>query len=145
MEFDNSRVYTALNADELAVGSTVFYADRIADLKDHVANDHHTGVVLENAGVLEKVLDESCVHRFLVHGCEWALAYLIEEPKKPRRMTNYELAKWLAQGNGQWRSAGTATIGISYNYGYDDREVVDGLMIRGWDETEWREPLVKED
>lgn len=33
MEFDKSRVYTALNADELKVGDKVYVADSLSDLK----------------------------------------------------------------------------------------------------------------
>ena len=36
MEFDKSRVYTALNADELKVGSKVIVADSLQGLKDRV-------------------------------------------------------------------------------------------------------------
>ena len=65
-------------------------------------------------------------------------------PKK-RRMTNRELAKWLAQSKGQWRSADANFIGMTYSYGmYEDaEEVLAGIMIRDWDETEWHEPEVE--
>lgn len=71
------------------------------------------------------------------------LANGAEIPKK-RRMTNRELARWLAQGNGQWRGIANNTIGMSYSYGiFDDKEILDGIMIRGWDETEWHEPEIE--
>ena len=38
MEFDKSRVYTALNADELKIGSKVLVSNCISTLKDQVAN-----------------------------------------------------------------------------------------------------------
>ena len=72
------------------------------------------------------------------------LANGAEIPKK-RRMTNRELAKWLAYSNGQWRSADANLIGMTYSYGmYEDaEEVLEGIMIRGWDETEWYEPEIE--
>ena len=39
-----------------------------------------------------------------------------EEPKKKRRMTNRELAKWIAEGNGLARFMPTGITGIDYTY-----------------------------
>lgn len=64
------------------------------------------------------------------------------EISKKRRMTNRELAKWLAQGKGQWMGA-SCTICMSYNYNADNNKVPNGIMIRSWDETEWHEPEVE--
>lgn len=36
MEFDESRVYTTLNADELKIGSTIIVADNLMELKHRV-------------------------------------------------------------------------------------------------------------
>lgn len=60
-----------------------------------------------------------------------------------RRMTNRELARWLAQGKGQWNAKGTNAVSTSYSYGIDDKELPDNIMIRGWDEAEWREPVLR--
>lgn len=38
MEFDKTRVYTALNADELKVGSRVIIGNTIEELKNRVQN-----------------------------------------------------------------------------------------------------------
>ena len=57
MEFDKSRVYTALNADELKVGSEVFLADNIGFLKKLVKDD----AVTTN---LVRVLGEETNSRF---------------------------------------------------------------------------------
>lgn len=77
MEFDKSRVYTALNADELKVGSKVVVADNIADLKEKVKiNDIRT---------LSAVLTETEQYRFkddrLVKS---GLAYLVSEPEEKK-------------------------------------------------------------
>ena len=72
------------------------------------------------------------------------LANGAEIPKK-RRMTNRELAKWIAQGKGQWKGVATCAVKNSYSYiyGTDDIKVPDSIMIRGWNETEWHEPEVE--
>jgi hypothetical protein len=64
-----------------------------------------------------------------------------------RRMTNRELARWLARGNGQVKHhASNYTLNTlnAYNVHDDDKECPDYLLIRGWDEEEWHEPEVKE-
>lgn len=66
------------------------------------------------------------------------------KPDEPRRMTNRELARWLAQGKGQWNAKGTNAVSTSYSYGIDDKELPDNIMIRGWDEAEWHEPVIEE-
>lgn len=138
MEFDKSRVYTALNADELKVGSKVIVADKLATLRREV-EENHCPITLE------AVLDEETAFRFRTDGIDSMLCYLVSESKEPRRMTNRELAKWLSQGNGQWMGS-TNTVSTTYSYGiFDDREVPASIMIRGWDEAEWHDALIKED
>lgn len=70
-----------------------------------------------------------------------------EIPKK-RRMTNRELAKWLAQGNGQlgYKESENNIFNISTSCVYDcmDNALVDeNIVIRSWDEKEWHEPEVE--
>lgn len=66
------------------------------------------------------------------------------EPKK-RRMTNQELAKWLADGKGQKVTINGNGNAITYhNYELDeDAKLAPDCMIRGWNETEWHEPEVE--
>lgn len=78
MEFDKSRVYTAVNADELPIGSKCVFADTIQGLKERKYIDTLTGIA-----------DESRACRFVSeHGSDWeyALAYLIEPPAEPKYM-----------------------------------------------------------
>lgn len=68
-------------------------------------------------------------------------AEIPEEPK-PRRATNRELSKWIAQGNGECKaicSGAYATTSYAYK-GADDGELEIELRIRKWDDTEWHEP-----
>ena len=142
MEFDISKVYTALNADEVKPGSRVIVADDLAALREKV--EINTEQYPFDEINLDKVNPDSNPYRFNVSSISFMLCYLVSEPKK-RKMTNRELAKWLAQGNGQWRRiANKDTVALSYCYSiFDDKEIPDGIMIRGWDETEWHEPEVE--
>ena len=75
MEFDKSRVYTALNADELKVGSKVIVADNITSLKELVeCND---------VWILQNIAPENSIYRFITEdsGEPYAFAYLVEEKK----------------------------------------------------------------
>lgn len=74
MKFDKSRVYTALNADELKVGSKILVADNLLELKESLLKHRLPKII-------EKVESEDWEHRFLCDdGFHYALAYLVEEP-----------------------------------------------------------------
>ena len=71
MEFDKSRVYTALNADELHEGDMVIVANNLRDLKEFVQ-----GCSLPVP--LDEIIGERWTGRFRVEGDSYALAYLVE-------------------------------------------------------------------
>ncbi len=81
MEFDKSKVYTALNADELKVGSKVILADDLGSLKDFVEND-------ENIWKLNKIQEENSEYRFTGGSIYYHLAYLVEEPEEGKLRWN---------------------------------------------------------
>lgn len=71
-------------------------------------------------------------------------AEIPEEPK-PRRATNRELSKWLAQGNGEWGISKfgvieKAEIGWFYDTGYEKQTLHSELRVRKWEDSEWHEP-----
>lgn len=75
MRFDKSRVYTALNADELKEGSKVILADDMLSLRKYVEQENCLSI-------LKRVCSEDCMCRFESHeqiGL-YALAYLVAEP-----------------------------------------------------------------
>ena len=80
MEFDKSRVYTALNADELQIGSKCIFANSIKEIKDCLQTRFF------NIETLTKIKDEAYCARFIIHNhslhqdMDYALAYLIEPP-----------------------------------------------------------------
>ena len=81
MEFDKSRVYTALNADELPIGSKCVFADTIYDLRKKVESDS----VQRSVYVLRSICDSSKMERFEEDdNAVFLLAYLIEPPAEPK-------------------------------------------------------------
>ncbi|MGP1530009.1 MAG: hypothetical protein ACTTI3_06680 [Treponema sp.] len=80
MEFDESRVYTALNADELKIGSMCYFADTVEELKE---------LVYECKGFskteLREIREGNEVFRFVDKiGHTSALAYLLLPPAEPK-------------------------------------------------------------
>ena len=74
MEFDKSRVYTALNAEELKIGSKVVVADTLRDLKERVEGGY--------VQTLTNIRDDDCINRFEVDSSSiYSIAYLISEPE----------------------------------------------------------------
>lgn len=79
MEFDKSKVYTAVNADELKIGSKVYTADCLGTLQE-----------LVEAGLKDKVTTireiESVDYggRFYDGIACWHLAYLVSEPEEKK-------------------------------------------------------------
>lgn len=80
MEFDRSKVYTALNADELKPGSKVICAFSISDLKKRVDEG-------ERITEVHQILNEDVEQRFKVyHGDDeylsYPFVYLVSEPEE---------------------------------------------------------------
>lgn len=83
MEFDESKVYTALNADKLKVGSKVIVADNLRHLKSFVDGDCEAMELVDIRG-------DSTLYRFNIQEQEndyesvYALAYLVSEPEEKK-------------------------------------------------------------
>lgn len=78
MEFDKSRVYTALNADELKIDSKVIVADTLSELKRYVEYDC-------DCTVIKIILPDYCSARFCCDDNKYYnLAYLISESKEKK-------------------------------------------------------------
>ncbi len=56
--------------------------------------------------------------------------------------TNRELAKWIAQGNGQYKVSGGDWIWAEHHYtnGQDDDACSKFIKVRKWCDKEWHEP-----
>jgi len=68
-----------------------------------------------------------------------------EEVEETQRMTNYELARWLTEGNGHYRQVLTDSHTVVNHYAYDegddDFEVSENTFVRE-NKGDWQEPLV---
>ena len=62
-----------------------------------------------------------------------------------RRATNRELAKWLAQGSGQYNLSGGIRIWTEHTYdiGEDDDACSTFIKVRKWGDKEWHEPTLE--
>lgn len=80
MEFDKSRVYTALDADNLKVGSKVIVADDLGTLEKlvKIAKSENDEQWVERIKIIQ---DKSHKFRFFT-SASYNLAYLISEPKE---------------------------------------------------------------
>ena len=83
MKFEKSRVYTAVNADELPIGSKCVFADDLRELRRLVS-------IEDTSQVLIAIKGESYKYRFEQAKADgmgetlFALAYLIEPPAEPK-------------------------------------------------------------
>lgn len=119
--------------------------------KMFVWNDEYDGEPKERI-VCGAVVDSAGNALFITHkcGCAGVVSYFhcaeIPEEEKPRRATHRELAKWLAQGKGEWRYGDSDRVHANIGFVYDcnkQHEIVDEkVKIRKWDDTEWHEPTV---
>ena len=76
MEFDKSRVYTAVNADELKVGSKCIFADTICILREQVQRKNYEDCIF----LLRRIRGDDSTYRF-DDGERWfSFVYLIEPP-----------------------------------------------------------------
>ena len=72
MEFDKSRIYTSVNAEELKPGDKVIVADDLQSLKEYVLSlDKHITT-------LDTICGEYAMQRFCADADIYALAYLVE-------------------------------------------------------------------
>lgn len=76
MEFDKSRVFTALNADEIKVGSKGYFADNLRSLRGAAEEECSMAY-----GEIEEIMNNSYGCRFRKKdGDTYTLFYLAEEP-----------------------------------------------------------------
>lgn len=94
---------------------------------------------------------EQCNNYLHVYPVEWNKEK-VEESSKLKRMTNRQLAKWLAKGNGQKVYVSKVDLSIdnraptmvchTYDFCYDADECNNRVRVRKWNSEEWIEPTV---
>lgn len=86
-------------------------------------------------------------------GFDWKFVYPVEWNKdkveealnpKPKRMTNRQLAMWLAKGNGEYIGDHPHCVHQCYPYNNCEANNIlgDNYRVRKWDSDEWVEPTV---
>lgn len=79
MDFQKEKVFTAINADEVKVGSKGYFGDSIQELKEKIRSSGYA------PGILSEIYDEEENCRFQMRdSADYALFYLIEEPKEKK-------------------------------------------------------------
>ena len=78
MEFDKSKVYTALNADELQIGSKCIFADTVKGLQRKVEEDTN------RVEAFYRLHNNGGDDLFVGNDCAYCYAYLIESPNEPK-------------------------------------------------------------
>lgn len=97
MTFDKSRVYTALNADELPIGSKCIFADTVQALCEKVESDDAQKYV----HVLTDIRDDGKAERFEDGDyIAYALAYPVEPIGRP--FENVDTAMEVIKAHGGW-------------------------------------------
>lgn len=79
MEFDNSRIYTMVNADEIKLGSIGYFANSLYSLQQAVQHDDK-----ECFGKIMNIRNNSTGFRFVTNNMCFILFYLVEEPEKKK-------------------------------------------------------------
>lgn len=105
MDFDKSRVYTAVNADELKIGSKIVVADSLCGLEKRVEED--------NVRTLTGVRDYDYMCRFEADSLSvYNLAYLVSEPEEKKlKWTDLKIGDVIRKGIETYM-----VIGIEDNY-----------------------------
>lgn len=97
MEFDKSRVYTALNADELKPGSKIIVANYLESLKAQVEANSYPSYVVE----LSQIMGTSSTNRFKVDNKTFNLAYLISKSEEKKlKWTDLKIGDIVHKKNG---------------------------------------------
>lgn len=124
MEFDVSKVYTAVNAEQVPVGSKVFVADTFAELREQV----ELGVELTRLLGAEP---DTKLYRFRTQYACTALAYLAEEPES-LKWTDLKVGDIIAKGE---MTAMVTQLDMS---GTANRHIYAGVWIEDKELKEWR-------
>ena len=98
MEFDKSRVYTAVNADELKIGSRCIFANTILSLREEVESLKGG----EFIGELIAILNDNLVNRLRGEKGASPLAYLIEPPAEHKPFESIDKAMEAIKKHGGW-------------------------------------------
>ena len=96
MKFDKNRVYTAINADELKIGSKVIVADYLESLRLQVEANSYPTYIKE----LTYIMGTSSTNRFKTNDNKtYNLCYLVSEPEEKKlKWTDLKIGDVITNG-----------------------------------------------
>lgn len=59
---------------------------------------------------------------------------------KPKPVTYRELARWLAEGNGEVKNSNTVLTNWNHSIDNENEFLSEKFSVRKWDDTEWHKP-----
>lgn len=83
--------------------------------------------------------------RVITRGGAFEYCAEIPEEPKPRRATKQELARWIAQGKGEWKERYSDYAFVqwdSYREAEANEPCNETIVVRKWEDTDWHEPTV---
>lgn len=72
--------------------------------------------------------------------CENSTWQYCAEIPEPMPVTYRELARWLAEGNGEVMWANNVLSNLNYSTDEENKALDESLSVRKWDDKEWHEP-----
>ena len=116
MEFDKSKVYTAVNADKLNVGSQCIFADTLGALSAKVQSEKYKDFIT----ILKRIYNDGFYNRFDTGDDLFCFAYFIESSLKPmyKQFESVEKAMEAIKKHGGWvKDGGTGCTFLVLGYG----------------------------
>lgn len=136
MEFDKAKVYTALNADELKVGSKVIIGNTIGELKNRVQNG-------TTPLTLYEIRSDCYEKRFKVEEYKedsvFSYIYLVSEPEEKKlKWTDLKLGDVMKQKGGtiSYLITGIDSEGVSGSHILVGRTWIEDVCLCDWEKVE---------
>lgn len=131
-------------------------ADLLFELTERSINAKPYDGIIDSYGELHKIAEfvQNKILDYVTYDLSKTIKYepstfdRIEElpTNKVRKMTNKELAEWLAKGNGQFKNGNFGSIKtvLVYTPKEENTMVNNTCLIRAWGEDTWHEPMIEE-
>ena len=78
--------------------------------------------------------------RVICENSSWRHCAEIPEVPESKLVTYRELARWLAEGNGEVMWANNVLSNWNYSTDEESKALDESLSVRKWDDTEWHKP-----
>lgn len=138
-EFDIDKVITPVSAQNAVIGKHYYFGDALSILRRNFLDNKTPKKLVSICDVFIGV------HPFLMEEGNYSFLYPYEGTDASDNATYRELAKWLAQGNGEWSRDGGKSIFIDMTYvdSDGDTSVLNDVRVRAFGENEWVLPMKK--